>query len=74
MKITLDLPAGTYAVSLYEDLNGNHKLDHNWIGIPGEPVGVSNNPAARFGAPKFGESSFHLAANPQTITIRMVRP
>lgn len=74
MKITLDLPPGTYAVSLYEDLNGNHKLDHNWIGIPGEPVGVSNNPAAHFGAPKFGDSSFHLADAPQTIVIRMVRP
>lgn len=74
MKITLDLPPGTYAVSLYEDLNGNHKLDHNWIGIPREPVGVSNNPVARLGAPKFGDSSFHLAAEQQTITIRMVRP
>jgi 4,4'-diapolycopenoate synthase len=74
MKITLDLPAGTYAVSLYEDLNGNHKLDHNWIGIPGEPVGVSNNPASNSGAPKFGDSLFHMAADPQTITIHMVRP
>ena len=74
MKIALDLPAGTYAVSLYEDLNGNHKLDHNWIGIPGEPVGASNNPAARFGAPKFAESAIHLASDPHTITIRMVCP
>ncbi len=74
MRITFDLPPGTYAISLYEDLNGNHKLDHNWIGIPGEPVGVSNNPAAHFGPPKFAESAFHLTADPQTITIRMVRP
>ena len=41
LHIDTDLPPGTYAVSVYEDLNSNHKLDHNLIGIPREPVGVS---------------------------------
>ncbi len=74
MHVALNLRPGTYAVSVYEDLNGNHKLDHNWLGIPREPVGVSNNPAARLGAPRFRESSFRLGPGSQTITIHVVRP
>lgn len=74
LRIDTDLPPGTYAVSVYEDLNRNHKLDHNLIGIPREPVGVSNNPPARFGPPHFDECSFHLEGSDQTITIMLVHP
>ena len=64
LRIETDLPPGTYAVSVYEDLNGNHKLDHNLIGIPNEPVGVSGNPIGRFGPPRFDECSFRLSSDP----------
>ncbi len=72
IRIDTDLPSGIYAVAVYEDLNRNHKLDHNLIGIPREPVGVSNNPAARFGPPHFDECSFHVGDIAQTITINLV--
>lgn len=73
MLIRVDLPPGTYAVSVYEDLNGNHKLDHNFLGIPREPVGASNNPHARMGPPRFKECSFHVGASPKNISITVVR-
>jgi uncharacterized protein (DUF2141 family) len=73
MGIDTDLPPGTYAVSVFEDLNGNHKLDQNFIGIPREPAGVSNNPPAHMGPPRFNECSFRLGAGAQTITITLVR-
>ena len=73
MRIDTDLPPGTYAVSVYEDLNGNHKLDRNIVGIPREPVGASNNPPARMGPPRFNECSFRVGAVAQTITITLVR-
>ncbi len=72
LSIDTDLPRGTYAVTVYEDLNGNHKLDHNLIGIPREPVGVSNNPSTHFGPPHFDECSFYLGDTAQTITITLV--
>jgi uncharacterized protein (DUF2141 family) len=72
LRIDIDLPPGIYAVTVYEDLNSNHKLDHNLIGIPREPVGVSNNPPARFGPPHFDECSFRLGDAAQTITITLV--
>lgn len=72
LRIDTDLPPGIYAVTVYEDLNSNHKLDHNLIGVPREPVGVSNNPSARFGPPHFDEGSFQLGDTAQTITITLV--
>ena len=73
MHIDLDLPPGTYAISVYEDLNGNHKLDHNFLGIPREPVGASNNPQGRMGPPHFDDCSFHIGTTPKAISITVVR-
>ena len=73
LHIDADLPPGTYAVSVYDDLNGNHKLDRNVLGIPREPVGASNNPPAHMGPPRFSECSFRIGATAQTISITVVR-
>ena len=73
MKFDVDLPPGTYAITVYEDLNGNHKLDHNAIGIPREPVGASNNPKGRFGPPRFSECAFSLGNSARTIAINVVK-
>ena len=35
---------GKYAVVVYHDENDNHKFDRNWVGLPTEGFGVSNNP------------------------------
>ncbi len=73
LHIDTDLPPGTYAVTVYEDLNGNHKLDRNILGIPREPAGASNNPPAHMGPPRFNECSFRVGAAAQTISITLVR-
>lgn len=73
IRIDAYLPPGTYAVSVYEDLNGNHKLDHNIVGIPREPVGASNNPSSRMGPPTFKECSFRLGEGAKTIQVVLVR-
>lgn len=54
------LPAGKYAISAYHDANSNNKLDVNWIGIPNEPYGMSNNARGTMGPPKFSEAQFAL--------------
>ncbi|MGB9419080.1 MAG: aldehyde dehydrogenase family protein [Acidobacteriaceae bacterium] len=72
LLIETDLPPGTYAVSVYDDLNGNHKLDQNLIGIPNEPVGVSGSQIKRFRPPRFDECSFRLRGALQTINITLV--
>ncbi len=35
---------GIYAAAAYHDENGKTKFDKNWIGLPVEGFGVSNNP------------------------------
>lgn len=64
------LDAGTYAVALYQDENNNGKLDANFVGIPKEPAGVSNNPKARMGPPRFNDAKFELKAS-ETIVVKM---
>jgi uncharacterized protein (DUF2141 family) len=59
VKVELaDVPAGTYAIAVAHDVNKNHKLDKNWIGMPTEQWGMSNNPHARIKAPAFSAAQF----------------
>lgn len=69
-----NLTAGTYAVTVYHDINDNGKLDTNWIGIPKEPVGVSNNPRPRMGPPRFVDASFSVTDSEHKIAVNLVRP
>ena len=52
------VPAGVYAVSVFHDENLNGRLDTNWLAIPREGVGASNNPKPRMGPPKFAAAEF----------------
>lgn len=62
------LKPGTYAVALYADKNSDRKLNTNFLGIPSEGFGISNNPKAKTRAPKFTEASFKISQN-KTILI-----
>lgn len=57
-----NLSAGTYAVAVSHDENGNGKTDTNFVGIPKESWGVSNNVRPKMRAPKFDEAAFALKA------------
>jgi uncharacterized protein (DUF2141 family) len=63
------IPAGTYAIGVFHDANHNGQLDRNFLGIPKEGYGVSNNPRV-FGKPAFSQCSFHLKKN-KKISIQM---
>jgi uncharacterized protein (DUF2141 family) len=51
------LAAGTYAVAVSHDLNGNRKTDRNFVGIPKEAWGVSNGVRPAMRAPRFDEAA-----------------
>jgi 4,4'-diapolycopenoate synthase len=67
-----ELPDGRYAVSLYQDVNGNGKLDMGVLGVPKEPVGASNNPKARMGPPRFEDCVFTMSHSNRIISILLV--
>lgn len=56
-----DLPPGRYAAAAFQDLNGNGKLDKNFLGIPKEPYGFSNGARGTAGPPKFADAAITLA-------------
>jgi uncharacterized protein (DUF2141 family) len=42
--VTFDpVPPGTYAVKMFQDDNSNGQFDLNWVGLPAERYGFSNN-------------------------------
>jgi uncharacterized protein (DUF2141 family) len=53
-----DIPPGTYAMAVVHDENMNGKLDSNWLGIPTEGYGFSNDAKGAMGAPPFSAASF----------------
>lgn len=54
-----DVPAGYYAVKLFQDENDNGQIDTNLLGIPSEPYGFSNN-VDSFSAPSFDEAKVNV--------------
>jgi len=55
-----NLAPGKYSVAAFHDVDGNKKMKTNFIGIPREPVGVSNNIG---GMPSFTKSLVDVPAS-----------
>ena len=60
-----DVPSGDIAVLVYLDENENSLLDKNFIGIPKEPLGISNNYRPK-GPPSFGRAKFTIGEEEST--------
>src|ERR1700731_1629727 len=52
------IPAGIYAVTVLHDEDSDGKMRFNWIGMPTEGYGFSNNAKATLFAPSFNAASF----------------
>ena len=63
------LPFGRYAISAFHDANDNAELDTNFLGIPKESYGFSNNARGRFGPPSFEQAAFEFDTAAKQITI-----
>lgn len=69
-----DVADGTYAVSVVLDMNGNQRVDTNFVGLPTEAWGVSNNVRPTLRAPRFDEAAFRLSGGqPIELTIQVLR-
>jgi uncharacterized protein (DUF2141 family) len=62
---------GTYAISVYHDENSNGKLDTNFLGIPKEGVGASNDAKGHMGPPKFSDASFSYSGDRLPLVIHI---
>lgn len=66
-----DLPPGNYALACVHDENNDGKLNTNFIGLPIEGYGASNNATALMGPPKFEAAQVKVPAGLTKISIRM---
>jgi uncharacterized protein (DUF2141 family) len=65
-----NLTTGTYAIAAFLDENGNGKMDTNFLGIPKEKYGFSNNARPLMRAANFKEASF-IVDKENTISIKL---
>ena len=55
------IPPGKYAIAIYHDENGNGKMDTNFLGIPKDGYGVSNDAVQHRSKPSFGAAEIDVA-------------
>lgn len=67
-----DLPSGTYAISLFHDLNDDKVCNQNFFGIPKEPYAFSNNFKPKLSAPSFEDCQFNLTAD-KSLKIELIK-
>lgn len=69
-----DLTPGRWAVMVLQDLNGNGRVDKNFVGLPKEPYGASNNRLPRMAPPAFKEALVDVGPSGATLIIELRRP
>ena len=65
------LPAGDYALLAYHDENGNGELDFRPLGIPKEPIAVSNGAKRLLGPPRFDSAKFAVGPETSSVTLEL---
>ena len=56
------LPPGNYAIAILHDENDDLKMKTNWLGIPVEGYGFSNNVMGVMGPPSFSKAQFSFTS------------
>ena len=68
--LTIDsLKYGSYAIKVFHDENINGELDSNFLGIPTEDYGFSNDASGWFGPPRWEKAMFLLNEREMAIEI-----
>lgn len=66
-----NVPPGEWAAQVFQDENGNKKVDQNFLGIPREGVGFSRDARIALGPPKWRDAVFTHEAKAQSIRLSL---
>jgi uncharacterized protein (DUF2141 family) len=71
-RIPKILPDDRYVIAIFQDLNGNQKLDKNTFGIPTEPYVFSGKMKSKWKKPIFNEVSIMVKnkMNPMSLQLK----
>lgn len=62
-----NVTSGDYAITTFHDENDNDKLDSNFVGIPKELYGFSNDAKGSFGPPSFEKAKVKVDGDKKLI-------
>lgn len=62
---------GTYAIVVFHDENGDGKFNRDWLGLPQEGYGFSNDAPTHLHAPSFDAASFAFTENSPELLIHI---
>jgi uncharacterized protein (DUF2141 family) len=65
------VPAGTYAVVAFHDENSDGEFNRNWLGLPKEGYGFSDDAPARFSPPSFESAKFRYPGGVLEIVVHL---
>ena len=72
LSIAIPRP-GTYVFAAFQDLNGNGRLDRNFLGVPTEPYGFTRTPASKWRTPNFTEVASEVGDGGDTLRLELRR-
>ncbi len=67
----LGLPAGHYAIAVFHDENANNEFDTNFIGLPVEGYGFSNDAAVFLGPPEYEDAAVEITPDGVTLVVNL---
>ena len=67
-----NLIPGAYAIAIHHDENSDGEMNTNFIGLPKEGYGFSNNAKVNFAPPVFEGAAINLDVGDKSIRIRVV--
>jgi len=66
-----DLKPGVYGLKCFQDVNRNGKFDEDWLGLPNEKYGFSNDAHPILSEPSFDRAKFTLSDGENTIIVHL---
>ena len=65
------VPPGQYAAQVFHDENDDGEIKRNFLGIPTEPIGFSNDAPLHLHGPHFKEAAFAVEHGVEKITLKL---
>ena len=71
--VICQLKPGEYSMAFYHDENENGEMDKNWVGIPKESMGMSNNAKGFMGPPHYEDTVFQVGDEALEMKIHLMK-
>lgn len=71
--VRIEAPPGIYAAQAFQDVTDQGVVHQNFLGVPRERVGFSNDAPVRLRGPRFKDAAFSVGDAVERITLRLRR-